>query len=67
MHTESTLLLMDNTIREFGSLNRKFKEDVCSAYYTTELPKEARRREKQVRLAKGVTDSGGVFISSSFQ
>ncbi|KAG5637871.1 hypothetical protein H0H81_002834 [Sphagnurus paluster] len=48
LHTETSLLWLDQCTSNLGSQLRKFKSDMCSRYDTRELPKEAQaciRRE----------------------
>jgi hypothetical protein len=54
MHTDTTLSLMDLVTPALGQQLRRFRQDVCSAYSTKDLPKEkaARKRKKQRDQAK---------------
>lgn len=50
LHTETTLQLLDNVTTALGQALRDFKKNVCSAYSTKELPREAAVRNRRVSL-----------------
>lgn len=59
MHTESTLILLEELTSEFGKLLRQFRDLTCSQFSTMELPREtaARNRrevERQIRISRTV-------------
>jgi hypothetical protein len=49
MHSDTTLDIMDEVTASLGDTFRHFSDEVCPAYNTKELPKEAnaRRRRRQ--------------------
>jgi hypothetical protein len=62
MHTEETLAILDNETTAIGEQLRSFESATCSAYKTSELPREVRARERRQRKqasssAKGLTSS----------
>lgn len=57
MHTTNTLRLLDIATIEFGKHVRKFAEVTCTAFNTTELPKETAARMR--RLAQKTQASSG--------
>jgi hypothetical protein len=68
MHTDPTLSLLDSVTTILGRELRQFRQIVCSAYSTTDLPKEraARQRKKQRDQAKTAAhDSSNVPGDSS--
>ena len=58
LHTESTLNALENSATRLGSLLRKFKNDVCSAYATRNLPSEEAARGRR-QAAKAQKAGGG--------
>ena len=44
MHTDVTLDIMDDVTTSLGSIVREFQTTVCSAYQTSELPREEAAR-----------------------
>ena len=54
LHTESSVINLENSTTRLGDLLRKFSEAVCPAYATKELPPEeaARVRRKAAAAAK---------------
>ena len=58
LHTESTLNALENSATRLGSLLRKFKTDVCSAYATRNLPSEEAARGR-CQAAKAQKAGGG--------
>lgn len=68
MHTDNTLCLMDSLTTILGRELRRFRQIVCSAYFTKDLPKEhaARERKKQRDQAKATANTAsGAHGSSS--
>lgn len=54
LHTETTVTDLENSTRRLGEALRTFKNVVCSAYKTYELPREeaARGRREAAAIAK---------------
>lgn len=69
MHTTDTLHLLDAATIEFGKHVRKFADITCSAFNTTELPKETaarmRRQARKDHLAATNTASNGHMAGSA--
>jgi hypothetical protein len=62
MHTEETLAILDDKTTTFGQQLRSFESATCSAYKTSELPREVRARERRKQAsssAKGPASSQG--------
>ncbi|KAF9491917.1 hypothetical protein BDN71DRAFT_1273770 [Pleurotus eryngii] len=61
MHTTDTLQLLDKTTIEFGKHVRRFAEVTCTAFNTTELPKETAARMRHLawktQVSSGNTSS----------
>ena len=59
MHTESTLSYMESATVILGRELRRFRDTTCSAFSTTELPKEARAqvRKESRKQAKASTSN----------
>jgi hypothetical protein len=56
MHSDSTLVLLDELTTEFGKLIRQFRDLSCTQFKTVELPREtAARKRKRTRKQAGVT------------
>lgn len=60
IHTESSLVLLEELTTEFGQLMRQFRDLTCSQFATTELPKEVlarnrRQAQKQTPPARTTT------------
>jgi hypothetical protein len=56
MHTDITLDILDQVTSELGEAFRRFKDNICSAYLTRELKREAasrRRRQAKKAARKG--------------
>lgn len=55
MHTESTLASFDEGVSQYGKLIRRFASKTCSAFETTETPREyeARARRTARKAARG--------------
>ncbi|KAF8804257.1 hypothetical protein BYT27DRAFT_7004974, partial [Phlegmacium glaucopus] len=47
LHTESTLMDLENSATRLGNLLRTFKTDVCSEYATRDLPSEEAARGRR--------------------
>jgi hypothetical protein len=47
MHSDLTLDVLDEVTTSLGEAFRKFQDDVCSAYPSKELPREARARRRR--------------------
>ena len=53
LHTESTVINLENSITRLGEILRKFSESLCPAYATYELPsEEAARVRRKATAAK---------------
>jgi hypothetical protein len=54
LHTDSTLINLENSAIRLGGILRKFKTEVCSAYATRDLPSEeaARGRRQAAKVNK---------------
>lgn len=53
LHTESTVINLENSITRLGEILRKFSESLCPAYATYELPsEEAARVRRKATTAK---------------
>jgi len=68
LHSESTLSELETSTERLGSLLRKFKHDVCSAYHTRDLPsEEAARGKREARQAakKSQTESATQSTTSN--
>jgi hypothetical protein len=50
LHSESTIAFLEETFHKLSQKLRKFRQDTCEAFVTTELPKE--RAARQRRLAQ---------------
>ena len=59
LHTESTIINLENSITRLGEILRKFSVTVCPAYATYELPSEeaARVRRKATAAKKAKAQS----------
>ncbi|PPQ81433.1 hypothetical protein CVT24_001917 [Panaeolus cyanescens] len=59
LHTESTLVALQENTRRLGAILREFVKVVCSAYTTKDLPSEEAARARRVanNLKKGKTTS----------
>jgi hypothetical protein len=70
MHSESTVTLLEETFKNLARKLRKFQRDTCSAFNTTELPKEtaARHRKLTQRSNTATTplESGGARLKKLF-
>lgn len=55
LHTESTVINLENSITRLGEILRKFSDTLCPAYATYDLPSEeaARVRRKATTAKKG--------------
>jgi hypothetical protein len=62
LHTESTLTNLENSSTQLGDLLRKFQIEVCSAYFTQDLPSEeaARGRRQAAKAQKDAEAQKGV-------
>jgi len=47
MHSDSTLLLLEDLTTEFGQLIRQFRDLTCSQFKTVELPRETAARKRK--------------------
>jgi hypothetical protein len=47
MHSDSTLLLLEELTTEFGQLIRQFRDFTCSQFKTVELPRETAARKRR--------------------
>lgn len=61
LHTETTIIDLENSTVRLGECMRKFAKDVCPQYNTRELPSElvARSRKKAKTMA---SSQGGVTL-----
>ena len=57
MHTDATLVLLDELTREFGKLAREFEELSAVEFKTVETPKEATARARRA-LTKTAAAAG---------
>ncbi|KAF9543337.1 hypothetical protein CPC08DRAFT_755956 [Agrocybe pediades] len=57
MHTETTLVHLDELTKEYGILVRKFRDLSCSQFDTYELPKEFEARKRQQERTSSTTSS----------
>jgi hypothetical protein len=68
MHSESTVTFLEETFKKLAQKLRKFQRDTCSAFKTTELPKEkaARHRRLAQRSETNTTpsESSGARLKS---
>jgi hypothetical protein len=46
MHSESTINFLEKTFRKLSRKLRKFRDDTCAAFNTSELPKEKAARQR---------------------
>jgi hypothetical protein len=58
MHTEETLAMLDDETDTIGQQLRSFESATCSAYKTSELPREVRARERRQRKHAGSSAKG---------
>lgn len=70
MHTDSSLILLDELTAEFGKLMRQFRDLTCSEFATTELPREVaarnrRQMENQNRISQSVAANATARVQSS--
>ncbi|KIK36572.1 hypothetical protein CY34DRAFT_94132 [Suillus luteus UH-Slu-Lm8-n1] len=47
IHTDSTLLFLEETFKRLSTKLRKFRDHTCAAFKTVELPKETSARQKR--------------------
>lgn len=65
MHTDSTLTHLETITTVLGYELRKFSQTTCSAFSTTELPKEAAARgRKQTRAKTKGTEPNGTNVQA---
>lgn len=57
MHTEDSLVLMEEVTKELGQLLRQFRRLTCSQFCTVELPREAEARLRQAMAKEASTGS----------
>ena len=58
MHTEDSLVLMEDITKELGDLLRQFRRLTCSQFSTVELPRETDARVRRAKEAStAVLDS----------
>ena len=61
LHTDTTLTNLENSSTRLGNLLRKFKNDICSAYITKDLPsEEAARGRRQAAKAQKTAEAGNL-------
>jgi hypothetical protein len=67
MHTDPTLDFLDSITSILGRELRRFRQIVCSAYSTKDLPKEkaARQRKKRRDQAKGAANNASDIHGNS--
>lgn len=58
MHSDLTLEIMDEVTSTLGRQFRQFKNTVCAAYQTRELPREAEARAKRLVKKAGKESTG---------
>jgi hypothetical protein len=51
MHTDSTLMHLEEITKELGKLMRKFEASTHAQYATVELPREAEARKRRAKAA----------------
>ncbi|KIJ54888.1 hypothetical protein M422DRAFT_152963, partial [Sphaerobolus stellatus SS14] len=51
MHTDSTINLLSELTKQFGTLIRKFDRETSSRYHTVELPREKAARARRIAAA----------------
>jgi hypothetical protein len=70
MHSDSTLDIMDEITISLGDAFRNFSDEICPAYDTTELPREAsarrRRQSKKSNSTKTVKPFDGIPVKKRF-
>jgi hypothetical protein len=64
LHTDSTLLELENSATRLGDILRRFKSEVCNEYATRDLPSEEaargrRQAAKVQKLAESQKATGG--------
>jgi hypothetical protein len=47
IHSESTLVFLEETFKKLSRKLRKFRVDICAAFNTVELPKEKAARQRK--------------------
>ncbi|KAG7093514.1 hypothetical protein E1B28_007188 [Marasmius oreades] len=52
LHSDSTLASLNTMVTELGNLMRRFVNDTCTAYVTTEIPEEAEKRRHSAARAR---------------
>jgi hypothetical protein len=60
MHSEDSLVLMEEVTKELGQLLRQFRQLTCSQFCTVELPREAdaRLRQAMAKARPGEASTG---------
>ena len=58
MHTEDSLVLMEDITKELGDLLRKFRRLTCSQFSTVELPRETDARRRRAMDASTAVRAG---------
>lgn len=57
LHSDSTLLILDDVTQSLGEVMRHFKDVVCPAYSTKELVRETKARQRRKAQAGGSATS----------
>jgi hypothetical protein len=57
MHSDSTLLLLEELTTEFGQLIRQFRDLTCAQFKTVELPRETAARKRRHAKQHSATSS----------
>ena len=65
MHSDSTLLLLEDLTTEFGKLIRQFRDLTCSQFKTVELPRETAARKRRGAKQQPVGSSAAPHSSST--
>ena len=65
MHSDSTLLLLEELTTEFGQLIRQFRDLTCAQFKTVELPRETAARKRRHAKQQSAASSAVPHPSST--
>lgn len=65
MHTDETLTVMERATAELGRLLRQFRDQTCSKFATTELPREAQARQRRAQATGDAPNTSATRTASS--
>ncbi len=67
MHTEDSLVLMEEITKELGDLLRQFRRLTCSQFCTVELPREANARVRRATAKDSMAVPGNNSFDNQTQ